>query len=463
MRDAAAAKRWLGLAVLSLVLAGTLSLLLVVGRLPVLSEVFTDPLFFRRCLVVHVDLALVVWFYSFLAALFSLVPTRRPAGFLSRAGSAIAAGGVLLLIASAGIPGAEPVLANYVPVVDAPSYAIGLVLFAAGVAATFASRRLLPRDEAPAGFFAIPSSARVGLRAGGIAFLIACLTFAASVLVTSRSLPADAYYELVAWGGGHVLQFASVAGMLAAWSILLSHALGHDPIDRRVAAVLFAVLIAPLAIAPAAALTGTSSASAREVFTDLMRWGIFPVVLTYLALCIRAIVRARASLRDPRVLAFATSAALTVTGFAIGAMIRGPNTVVPAHYHASIGAVTVAYMAVAYPLLVALRMQLPTGRAAKLVALQPAIFGVGQVVFAIGFGMAGSQGMARKVYGAEQHVRTLTETIGLGVMGIGGVAAIVGGVFFLWVVVRAWLARAPKTAPQEGGIGWNPGSIQSRG
>src|SRR5262245_24473218 len=55
---------WFAFAVGSLVLAGTLSLLLVVGRLPFLGAVFTDPLFFKRALVVHVDLALVIWFQA---------------------------------------------------------------------------------------------------------------------------------------------------------------------------------------------------------------------------------------------------------------------------------------------------------------------------------------------------------------------------------------------------------------
>ena len=65
-------KRWCGLAVASLVIAGLLSLAVVVGRLPVLSRLIDDPLLFKRCLVVHVDLALVVWFYAFLAALLAL-------------------------------------------------------------------------------------------------------------------------------------------------------------------------------------------------------------------------------------------------------------------------------------------------------------------------------------------------------------------------------------------------------
>lgn len=471
MLDATASKRWLGLAVASLLLAGMLSLLLVIGRLPGLHELFTDPLFFKRCLVVHVDLALIVWFYSFLTALYLLVPTRSPSRFPTRAGSAIGFLGVALMVGAAGIPGAEPVLANYVPMVDTPLFAAGLVVFGLGVTASLLSRRLLPGSETGGAFFPMPPSARVGVRAGALAFLIAGLTFAASALVTSPGLPPEGYWELVAWGGGHVLQFASVAGMLAAWSILLGLATGEDPVDRRVAVALFAVLLLPTLVAPMVALGGTTTATYRETFTLMMRWGIFPVVLVYLVLCIRAVRRARRTRRlegpwwrDGYVLAFATSAGLTLTGFVIGAMIRGSNTMVPAHYHASIGAVTVAYMAVTYPLLRAFRMPLPHGRVGrKLVRWQPAAFGLGQIVFAIGFGFAGTQGAARKVYGAEQQVRTLGEQIGLGVMGVGGVVAILGGVFFLYVVVRAWMSRAQVTAPSEGGMEWKAESIRSRG
>ncbi len=74
--DAAAARHWLGLAVGVLVLAGLFATLLVIGRVPPLDRLFTDPLLFRRGLVVHVDLALVAWFYCFLTGLWFLLPTR---------------------------------------------------------------------------------------------------------------------------------------------------------------------------------------------------------------------------------------------------------------------------------------------------------------------------------------------------------------------------------------------------
>jgi heme/copper-type cytochrome/quinol oxidase subunit 1 len=119
--------------------------------------------------------------------------------------------------------------------------------------------------------------------------------------------------------------------------------------------------------------------------------------------------------------------------------VHGSNTVVPAHYHAAIGAVTVAFMTFTWPLLARLGVSMGEGRLARAMALQPLAFGAGQAVFAFGFALAGAHGMGRKLYAGEQQVRTLAETLGLGVMGVGGFIAIAAGLLFVGVVLRAWL------------------------
>src|SRR4051812_25353511 len=91
------AQRWCALAVGSLVIAGLLSLAVVVGRLPILSRIIDDPLFFKRCLVVHVDLALVVWFYAFLAGLISLT-IGRAGSRIRIAAFALSVSGVLAML-----------------------------------------------------------------------------------------------------------------------------------------------------------------------------------------------------------------------------------------------------------------------------------------------------------------------------------------------------------------------------
>jgi heme/copper-type cytochrome/quinol oxidase subunit 1 len=111
---------------------------------------------------------------------------------------------------------------------------------------------------------------------------------------------------------------------------------------------------------------------------------------------------------------------------------------VPAHYHASIGGVTAAFMTLSYLVLSALGLSIESPKIKRAASWQPVVYGVGQMVFAAGFAMAGAYGMSRKVYGAEQASRGLAESIGLGVMGIGGLIAIAGGVLFLVVVAVVW-------------------------
>lgn len=448
---------WLKVAVGSLVLAGLFSLLLVIGRTPPFSSLFTDPLFFRRGLVVHVDLALLVWFHAFAAALISGLPAAGPPGRLAALGPKVAGTGVCLLVVAAALPGARPILSNYVPLIDHPLFTTALVVFGAGVLMSVLSPRLWrPASEIEAdALLDLPPAARPGLRGAALALLVASLTFFAASLSAPDAVGPEARAEALVWGGGHILQFASVAAMLSVWLMLLTPALGESPVSRRAAVFLFALLLLPTLGAPAVAGYGVVHAEAHAWFTDLMRWTIFPVVLVVMGLCLRALFRARrrgvAVFADARVLGFLASAGLTVLGFVLGAMIRGHDTMIPGHYHAAIGAVTVAFMTVTWPVAARLGLTLPEGRLSRARRWQPLAFGLGQSVFALGFSLAGAQGALRKTYGTEQHIRTATEWLGLTAMGLGGVIAIVAGLTFLAMAVAAARPHTPWRRPA-----WHP-------
>jgi hypothetical protein len=445
LSEARAARYWLGLAVGVLMLAGFFSLVVVVGRMPPFDRLVTDPLFFKRGLVVHVNLALVAWFYSFIAALLFLVPGRRAPGWIAQHSPHMSAVGVAMLLLAAGLPGGEPVLSNYIPIIDHWLFGAGQILFAVGVLSSFLGRRLLPTNDSRPAFFEIPPAARVGARATALGLLLAACTFAISWWRITPGLPTETFYELLVWGGGHVLQLTCSIAMVTVWLILLNSVLGRPPIGERAASTLFFAMMLPWVFSPFLAMQGTSSSAYRVGFSDLMRWSIFPVVTIVLVLCTRALLRARrggrvdaSSLRDPRISGFLVSAALTLLGFALGAAIRGSNTMVPAHYHASIGGVTAAFMTLSYLVLAALGLSIETPKIRRAATWQPVVYGVGQMVFAAGFAIAGAYGMSRKAYGAEQATRSLAESIGLGVMGIGGLIAIIGGVLFLVIVAVVW-------------------------
>jgi hypothetical protein len=226
----------------------------------------------------------------------------------------------------------------------------------------------------------------------------------------------------------------------------------------------------PWTLSPLLALQGTWTSAYRTGFTQLMQWCVFPGVSVFLILCSRSLfiawrerrIGVRA-LADYRISAFLVSGTLTLLGFVLGAMIRGSNTMVPAHYHASVGAVTVAFMAGTLTMLSAFRLSIPSNRLRRAAAWQPFLYGSGMLIFAAGFGLAGAYGMGRKIYGAEQAARGLAETLGLGMMGVGGFISISGGLLFLIVVAAAWwrgseMAEQPKAELDESSWRWRVGA-----
>lgn len=434
-----AVRLWAWLAVGSLVIAGLLSLAVVIGRLPWISPLIADPLFFKRCLVVHVNLALLVWFYAFLAALGAL---RAPSQMNSPApqiAPALAGAGVVTMVAGAFAPGAQPVLANYIPVIDHPVFLAGLAVFFAGVVIDFFRNLTAP---AATGGGILPEDARRGVAAAGIAIILAAATYISSRAATPAGLDAKTFFELSAWGAGHVLQVANVCGMLSVWLWMLHRATGRPVLAPRDAGLLFGVLLAPHLAAPLLTARGTQDLLYINGMTELMRWGLFPMVTILLVLGIRHLWLYRAEKNDTAARAlragFAASASLIVIGFALGSMIRESTTLIPAHYHAALGAVTGAFMAGIFLLIEAGNPSDPfrLTRLWRAARHQLPLYGVGQAVFAAGFAIGGIFGLGRKAYGVEQHVRGTGEIVGIGIMGLGGLLAVIAGLWFLFLALR---------------------------
>ncbi len=445
----AEARRWFGLAVGSLVIAGLLSLAVVLGRIPVLSGVIDDPLFFKRCLVVHVDLALVVWFYAFLAGLAAL---RGPGGGpVALAAYGLSVGGVLAMLAGSLARGAQPVLANYVPVIDHPLFLGGLAAFLVGT--LFALIDSLGRAAVAPAPGAPPADAAIGWQAAAVAYVLAGATWVATRAGLPEGLDTWTRYEFSAWGAGHVLQVANTAAMLGVWLWLLQRATGRAVLAPRTARLAFGLLLAPHLAMPLLTARGALDPLYHSGATQLMRWGIFPVVLVVLALGLRHLRRHGLAAGDPLAPAaragFAASAGLTGLGFVLGACIRSSTTLVPAHYHAALGGVTVSFMAAAYLVCAAAARRGLAPARATAARRQLRLFGVGQAVFALGFALGGVYGLGRKAYAGEQHVRSTGEYAGLIVMGLGGLVATAAGLWFLFLVLRemrAWWS-SHSTAP----------------
>ena len=477
-------RRWLALAVGSLVIAGLLSLAVVLGRLPVLSRIIDDPLFFKRCLVVHVDLALIVWFYAFLAGLMALRSPARP-NRITTAAHGLAVTGVVAMLAGGLVRGAQPVLANYVPVIDHPLFAAGLAAFFVGALLYFVHALAAPSTAAPR---TLPSDVSIGLSAAAVIIVIAAATWISARAGLPAGLDVYTRAEFLAWGPGHVLQAANACAMLAVWLWLIERATGSAVLSRRTAQAVFGALVLPQAVMPLLTARGTLDALYHTGATQLMRWTIFPTLLVVLGFSVRHLWLHRRKgvaaagrnpgmpfltpaagerVGDPRysvasfaarrtaLTGFAASTGLALFGLVLGACIRSSTTLVPAHYHASLGAVTVAFMTAAYFICDRLRSDdRKTALADRIwhrAKWQLTVFGAGQTVFVLGFAIGGAYGLGRKAYAAEQHVRTSGEVTGLIVMGIGGLVAVAGGLWFLFLIlreIRAW-RRPPSMQPAD--------------
>jgi hypothetical protein len=322
------------------------------------------------------------------------------------------------------------ILSNYVPMLMDQRYYWALILYAAGVALSFSTFRplnSLPKTQAPLGI----SEIGFGMMMGALLFFMALITTAlAFVQLHSDVLGSDlTFFEVGMWGGGHLLQHFSSIFLVCSWVLLLSSITSKLFFTRRELFPVFILLSLSFFAAPILMYFEVTSNEYRTGFTRLMQFGIAPVVATFVVWWIRRLPRDFWNLRDFRFVALLMSSFLILMGFTYGALIVGPDLRVPGHYHASIGAVTLALMATAYRILIG-------ATAPSKWALRSAwTYGIGQSCFASGMFIAGSFGLGRKTYGVEHTFTNLGQTVGFAVMAVGGLVAFTGGLFFAFAVL----------------------------
>lgn len=433
------AAAWLKLAVLALLGSGLFSLLLVLSRTPGIHGVIPLVDFFHTALVVHVDLSVVIWFLAFAGVFWSLNSEVRDAR-AERLAWVLTATGTAVIALSPFLGAGRPLLNNYVPVLQHPLFYTGGALVLGGFL-LLAVRSLVtavPRDRDSAS-----GVMRWGIYYSVIVSLVAIAALLASFLLVPRSLEAQAYFEFLFWGGGHVLQFTHTLLLLVAWLWLAERAGLGPHVSPRQGVLLFLLVAAPVLAAPVIYLVdGVVTAFHRTAFTELMRWGgLATLPLGWVVL--RAVLFGRGRKPEGDEARIARSAlyasmVLFAAGGVIGFLIRGANVVIPAHYHGSIVGVTLAFMGVAYVLLPRLGFGVPMPRLAR---WQPMVYGGGQLMHIVGLAVSGGYGnIQRKTAGAAQGLRDLPEIIGMGFMGLGGLISIIGGILFLVVMIRAiWL------------------------
>lgn len=425
---------WLALGIAALVGSGLFALLLVAARTPFLKDLVPAGDFFRIALIVHVNLSVLVWFAAMAGMLWSLNsrPAALGAGWIALWG---AAAGTLVVIAAPFAERGVPVMSNYIPVVESPWFMTGLALFAASWALmVLRSMAAVPKVGVR---LTGAGALRFGLNASLVSAAVALGAFGWSWAALPATLEPKAYYEVLFWGGGHVLQFTWTLLMLVAWLWLADAGGARVPLTPRIAVLFFGVGLASVFATPVIYLAWeVISLEHYRYHTWLMRVGGGLAILPFALAVAVALARSRASRPEARPLraALIWSMALFGAGGLIGFTISGSNVRIPAHYHGAIVGVTLALMGLAYHLLPRLGFAAPSARAAT---VQAWLYGAGQLAHVAGLAWSGGYGVQRKAAGAEQALRTVPEIVSMGLMGAGGIVAIAGGFLFLVLVIRA--------------------------
>jgi hypothetical protein len=428
------ASGWLWLGIASLVGAGLFAILLVLSRTPYIQDIFPWVDFFHTALVVHVDLSVLLWFMAFAGVLWSLNSSSKYIG-IGWLALVLAAVGSTAIVLSPFIATGKPLMSNYVPVIQSTFFFTGLIIFAIGVA-VLVLRSLIAVPAANL-WQEGEGSIRIGFYAASITAVFALVSFGWSyALIAPDGFESTQYYDLLFWGGGHVLQFTYSLLMLAGWLWLADACGAKIPLTPRVATILLILGLLPVFYVPVIyLLNGDNLGNYMVQFTQLMKvGGAFAPVPLGLAVLYGIGAGKSSAITSPQRAALLSSIVLFAVGGGISLMIGESNTIITAHYHGTGGAISLAFMGLAFHLLPRLGYREPD---LKWATLMPYIYGAGQLLHIIGLLWSGGYGVQRKVAGAAQGLHGFAQTAGMGLMGLGGLVAVVGGIMFLVVVFKA--------------------------
>jgi len=224
--------------------------------------------------------------------------------------------------------------------------------------------------------------------------------------------------------------------MMIAWVVLATASGCRFELTPRLTLVFLIFLALPVITVPFLYLAhDITTAGHRIAFTELMKYGGLSCLPLGLAVT-ASLWRAEKPQGERRYLraALVSSIGLFAVGGIMGFMIAGLDIVIPAHYHGATVGVTIAFMGLVYYLLPRLGFgDLPEGMA----TWQPYLYGGGQLLHIIGLAWSGGYGVQRKTAGAAQALEGLGQTMGMGLMGLGGLISVIGGLLFLIVAYKS--------------------------
>lgn len=499
-------------AVVILLVGGISALLVTLTRWPAVHLLPAD--LFYQLLTAHGVNMLIFWIITFeMAVLYfcssTLLRCRIATPRIAWLGFALMVIGVVVNNLAVASGDASVMMTSYVPMPANPNFYLGLIIFVVGALLgcfVFLGTLVIAKEEKtyegslPLVTFGALTACIIAIFAIASGAIILIPTWLWSIGYINHIDPA--MYRLIWWALGHASQQINVAAHVAIWYAIAAIVFGARPLSEKVSRTAFFLYIAFLQLAAAHHLLVDPGLSSE--------WKIFntsyAMYLAVLASMVHGLtvpgsieVAQRAKGYTKGLFEWLRKAPwgnpvfsgmfISLIGFGfiggISGVVMGTeqiniiihNTIyVPGHFHATVViGTTLTFMAMTYFLIpVLFRRQVVMPGLAK---WQPYLFGGGMAVFSLAMMGAGTLGVERRHWDMAFTNSALAFDYPasaftlMGIVGISGVAAIVGGAIFILVTVlsvffgkpvestSAWgsvttkLKRAAPIVVPEGGHG----------
>jgi cytochrome c oxidase subunit 1 len=480
-------------AVVILLFGGITALLVTLTRWPAVHLLPADR--FYQMLTAHGVNMLIFWIITFeIAVLYfcssTLLRCRLATPRIAWLGFALMVIGVVVNNLAVASGDASVMMTSYVPMPANPNFYLGLIIFVVGALLgcfVFLGTLVIAKEEKT-----YEGSLPLVTFGALVACIIAVFTIASGAIILIPTYLWSigyinhidpAMYRLIWWALGHASQQVNVAAHVAIWYAIAAIVFGARPLSEKVSRTAFFLYIAFLQLAAAHHLLVDPGLSSE--------WKIFntsyAMYLAVLASMIHGLtvpgsieVAQRAKGYTKGLFEWLRKAPwgnpvfsgmfISLIGFGfiggISGVVMGTeqiniiihNTIyVPGHFHATVViGTTMAFMALTYFLIpVLFRRQVVMPGLAK---WQPYLFGGGMAVFTIAMMGAGTLGVERRHWDMAFTDAALAFdypasafTI-MGVVGIAGVAAILGGAIFILVTVLSVFFGKPVESTSAYGV-----------
>ena len=368
-------------------------------------------------------------------------------------------------------------MTSYVPMMAAPSFYLGLILFAVGALIAcfvfFGTLVVAKRDKTYEGSVPLVTFGAI------VAAIIAVFTIAsgAIILIPTFLLSIGVIehvdpliYRTIWWAFGHSSQQVNVAAHISIWYAVAAIAFGAKPMSERVSRGAFLLYILFLQLASAHHLLADPGMSTSWKVVNTSYFMYFAVLASMIhGLTIPGAIEVAQRQKGYNKGLFEwlrkapwgnpvfSGVFISIIGFGFLGGISGVmmgteqlnmlihNTIyVPGHFHATVVVgTTLSFMALTYFLIpVLFRREMIAPGLAK---IQPYLFGLSMYFFCLVMMGAGTLGVSRRHWDmAFQGAALAYEWPGaaylmMGLVGVAGIAAIAGGGIYIYVTVGSLL------------------------